>query len=107
MREAKRKAREAEDNVVINKCNNEAFAQTQKQLEALQQEFINVCDECKTAKSREQLAANKVKNLESWKISASKEVNTLRDDIAALKSQQRAERSAFSLEIDGTHPLID
>jgi hypothetical protein len=107
LREAKRKAREAEDNVVINKCNNEAFAQTQKQLEALQQEFINVCDECKTAKSREQLAANKVKNLESWKISASKEVNTLRDDIAALKSQQRAERSAFSLEIDGTHPLID
>ena len=76
--EEKRKTREAEDAVVLNRCNNDAFAQSKIQLETLQVEYMQVQEENRVAKAREKIALDKAKNFESRVTRAESEVKMLR-----------------------------
>ena len=94
--EEKRKTREAEDAVVLNRCNNDAFAQSKIQLETLQVEYMQVQEENRVAKAREKIALDKAKNFESRVTRAESEVKMLRSEIAALKHQRAVEMDVFA-----------
>ena len=94
--EEKRKTREAEDAVVLNRCNNDAFAQSKMQLETLQVEYMQVQEENRVAKAREKIAVDKAKNFESRVTKAESDVKMLRSEIAALKHQRAVEMDVFA-----------
>ena len=94
--EEKRKTREAEDAVVLNRCNNDAFAQSKMQLESLHAEYMQVQEESRVAKAREKIAVVKAKAFESRVAKAESDVKTLRSEIAALKHQRKVEMDVFS-----------
>jgi len=94
--EEKRKTREAEDAVVLNRCNSDAFAQSKLQLESLHAEYMQVQEESRVAKAREKIAMDKAKAFESRVTKAESDVKTLRSEIAALKHQRKVEMDVFS-----------
>ena len=94
--EEKRKTREAEDAVVLNRCNNDAFAQSKMQLETLQVEYMQVQEENRVAKAREKIAVDKAKNFESRVTRAESDVKMLRSEISALKHQRAVEMDVFA-----------
>ena len=94
--EEKRKTREAEDAVVLNRCNNDAFAQSKMQLETLQVEYMQVQDVNRVAKTREKIAVDRAKNFESRVTKAESDVKMLRSEIAALKHQRAVEMDVFA-----------
>ena len=94
--EEKRKTREAEDAVVLHRCNNDAFAQSKMQLETLQVEYMQVQEENRVAKAREKIAVDKAKNFESRVTRAESDVKMLRSEISALKHQRAVEMDVFA-----------
>ena len=94
--EEKRKTREAEDAVVLNRCNNDAFAQSKMQLETLQVEYMQVQEVNRVAKTREKIAVDRAKNFESRVTKAESDVKMLRSKIAALKHQRAVEMDVFA-----------
>ena len=94
--EEKRKTREAEDAVVLNRCNNDAFAQSKMQLETLQVEYMQVQEVNRVAKTREKIAVDRAKNFESRVTKAESDVKMLRSEIAALKHQRAVEMDVFA-----------
>jgi hypothetical protein len=94
--EEKRKTREAEDAVVLSRCNNDAFAQSKMQLESLHAEYMQVQEESRVAKAREKIAVDKAKAFESRVAKAESDVKTLRSEIVALKHQRKVEMDVFS-----------
>ena len=94
--EEKRKTREAEDAVVLNRCNNDAFAQSKMQLETLQVEYMQVQEENRVAKAREKIAVDKAKNFESRVTRAESDVKMLRSENSALKHQRAVEMDVFA-----------
>lgn len=94
--EEKRKTREAEDAVVLNRCNSDAFAHCKLQLESLHGEYMQVQEESRVAKAREKIAVDKAKTFESRVTKAESDVKTLRSEIAALKHQRKVEMDVFS-----------
>ena len=94
--EEKRKTREAEDAVVLNRCNNDAFAQSKMQLETLQVKYMQVQEVNRVAKTREKIAVDRAKNFESRVTKAESDVKMLRSEIAALKHQRAVEMDVFA-----------
>jgi len=94
--EEKRKTREAEDAVVLHRCNNDAFAQSKMQLETLQVEYMQVQEGNRVAKAREKIAVDKAKNFESRVTRAESDVKMLRSEISALKHQRAVEMDVFA-----------
>ncbi|CAL6401550.1 unnamed protein product [Bathycoccus prasinos] len=79
--EEKRKTREAEDAVVLNRCNNDAFAQSKMQLETLQVEYM-------------QWTKLKILNRESRELNQTSKC--FRSEISALKHQRAVEMDVFA-----------
>ena len=94
--EEKRKTREAEDAVVLNRCNNDAFAQSKMQLETLQVEYMQVQEVNRVVKTREKIAVDRAKNFESRVTNAESDLKMLRSEIAALKHQRAVEMDVFA-----------
>ena len=94
--EEKAENHEAEDAVVLNRCNNDAFAQSKMQLETLQVEYMQVQEENRVAKAREKIALDKAKNFESRVTRAESDVKMLRIEISALKHQRAVEMDVFA-----------
>ena len=94
--EEKRKTREAEDAVVLNRCNNDAFAQSKMQLETLQVEYMQVQEVNRVVKTREKIAVDRAKNFESRVTKAESDLKMLRSEIAALKHQRAVEMDVFA-----------
>ena len=94
--EEKRKTREAEDAVVLNRCNNDAFAQSKMQLETLQVEYMQVQEVNRVVKMREKIAVDRAKNFESRVTKAESDLKMLRSEIAALKHQRVVEMDVFA-----------
>ncbi|CAL6398881.1 unnamed protein product [Bathycoccus prasinos] len=82
--------------VVLNRCNNDAFAQSKMQLETLQVKYMQVQEVNRVAKTREKIAVDRAKNFESRVTKAESDVKMLRSEIAALKHQRAVEMDVFA-----------